>query len=733
MNNLHDSLKKETIRLKSLGYNVVPTRHKAPLFSINTDEFEQYDGSYRPGQTGIAIVCSKESGVLALDLDVDDRSLFELILSIAPSNVIKVGGKGATIFYQMPDIIQSKEAFGYNIVNPDEKERLEKPYVLKGVLDLLANNTITIMPPSQHFSKGVATGKYYKWLDAELPKQDFLPTIDENKINSIREMLNKYCVERDESGALSSTKYSGRNDRLKAVITSIYHREKTSLPATELKSFILDEVFEQDKKENINNRLFLDEQYRNPKNEAEAKGAAFKMVSSIVSMLVKAEECNALPTKKSSEVLVEKFEYKDYPKASGVLEAIQNYILEGSRIHSPNMALGAALSVVGTIIGNKVSFNKSLANNYYILLSDAGGGKSSVIKGIKNNDILPDEFFYPGSFSSSQAVIKAVFDNCEVLCTNDELSKLLKQIKNGNEWQQGIVQELASIWSASGSRYELQAQSHKTDEERKNAKKFIVNPYMSFLGATTFTEFMENVDSDMFDSGMFPRCLFFIDKERPNTRRLFLDDEEIEKSRDLAMKFVTELSSMIKNFLSKNVSVKAALGYNFEEIEPAMRVDIKPSQELIDRLLEINREIMSMRGATDRSHLKAMLDRGIEHVNKLAMIAAFSELNTVILHRHLDWAFELYKTSLHNADPTFNIAASAGYDDRLVNKALALIKKEGKISKRDLTNKLKLKTKLTQQLLEDLLSRGYVDKVESKSISGRSRVLFFAKTDTSEE
>jgi len=136
------------------GLPVVPLRKGIPQveWSRYYDAMPTMDearGWDEAGHKEYAVLCGKQSSVIALDIDTDDTALFYTLAGNTPLR--KVGSKGFTAFYR------------YNG---------ERSQSWGGIVELLSDKRLTTIPPSPHRKTGIP----YVWVDSD--SFDNLPTIN---------------------------------------------------------------------------------------------------------------------------------------------------------------------------------------------------------------------------------------------------------------------------------------------------------------------------------------------------------------------------------------------------------------------------------------------------------------------------------------------------------------------------------------------------------------------------
>ena len=210
------------------------------------EQIDEWDEQRIKNGWNIGVTCGPASGIVVLDIDVDDRA----ILDACPiSPVARRGAKGEARFFRYDSSVQSRSWPG---------------------LDIMSDGRQVLVPPSIH----PVTKKPYIWLTPdtiESIKPEELPLLDLSFLNRVLPML--------KSKVDTSTLNGGRNNKLRDMISAMRSRG-------EPEGKIVQEIYEWDLNWNTP-RLFTDpkEQYK-AKTEAEAKRAAWLMVSNVTRSLI---------------------------------------------------------------------------------------------------------------------------------------------------------------------------------------------------------------------------------------------------------------------------------------------------------------------------------------------------------------------------------------------------------------------------------------------------------------
>jgi hypothetical protein len=195
--------------------------------------------------------------------------------------------------------------------------------------------------------------------------------------------------------------------------------------------------------------------------------------------------------------------------SDGVLKDIYEYVMSISRKEQPLAALGAAISVVSTLMNRKYSSYTNLRANVFIAtLIPSGQGKDVVI------GVIPDlliragaEKFVGGEPVSGTAIISALSETPVRCYALDEYGRYLAGVnnKNANTNKIEIGDVLTKIWSCSNKPY-----TGKERADRKTNKQLIIrSPYVVVNGVTVPDRFWSAITSMDASDGFLGRYIVF--------------------------------------------------------------------------------------------------------------------------------------------------------------------------------------------------------------------------------
>lgn len=213
------------------------------------------------------------------------------------------------------------------------------------------------------------------------------------------------------------------------------------------------------------------------------------------------------------------YDVPDYPehllKPGGIVQQIADWILQTAQKPQPILALAAAISVVGTVLGRKVATSTGLRTNYYLVgVAGTSAGKDHARKCVKVmfqaaglSDLLGGE-----ELASGTALLARAADHPVSLFQIDELGLMLKAVatKGAGPHLASIVTNLMKLFSSSGTVYHGTEYADRKTKERKD----IPYPCIGLHGTTTPETLWPALGSQDVVSGYLNRMLMLFVPDR---------------------------------------------------------------------------------------------------------------------------------------------------------------------------------------------------------------------------
>jgi hypothetical protein len=189
----------------------------------------------------------------------------------------------------------------------------------------------------------------------------------------------------------------------------------------------------------------------------------------------------------------------------GLVGDLVDWITATARRPNRVLALGAAVTIIGTLIGRRVAGPTNSATHLYVAtLSPTGAGKQHALDCIQTilRAAKASQLLGTSQFVSMPAVINFILRKPLSLCVQDEFGAFLKRMngRRASGWEASISQMLRSLWGVSFN-------STQTPEWAGKPAETIYSPAISIYGVSTPTEFFEALQASDLTNGFLNRFL----------------------------------------------------------------------------------------------------------------------------------------------------------------------------------------------------------------------------------
>ena len=652
--------------------------------------------------SNIALCLGSISGIIALDIDADDKEILDIIMPLMPhSPVVKKGAKGETRFFRFTG--ETTDILKFNG---------------KVVVEVLSNGKKSTLPPSLHPS-----GENYVWTSdktlLDVDKND-LPILPPALFSHIASKL-KLSIKETVNTSFNKI-FNGRNDALSSLCGKLIGENK---PVDDL----LRELISFDA-ENNEIPLFTDpEENRHTEAYTNALNFYANHMSSIntrryreskeyevpamqtVADQAKLEEIR-LGKSRSREKLKRKS--AELPHAQGALSNIYSTILSNSWVKQKELAFGASLALMSTLCSRKVVFQGMSPNLYVLNIAPSGSGKDAPQQMIKNilMDINAEQLLGAGDYVSDASLMNSLAHQPTRLDIMDEAGGILRSVNSGkSEYNGKMADVLAELYTTSNNKYLGRA----TAEGNKGS---CYRPNVNILASTTPTGFSEGVSLRAIEKGLMGRFLLFQGDSKQRAERL-------------------------KSFPTINANTRSVLKHWFafkpedyfptdKEISgiPQNYVELKADLKANSRLDEIFNEFDELRVNTDNKDAKLpIIARLYQQMIKLVIIHACSRVNNDVPIINMDDVEFGYKTILFYYETITEVVKKyifANNQEKDATTILNLMRDNGgEITKTQLSRKTRGMVKRHREsLIEDLLDSEQIIR-DIKNIKGKNQTVYF--------
>lgn len=407
-------------------------------------------------------------------------------------------------------------------------------------------------------------------------------------------------------------------------------------------------------------------------------------------------------------------------KPGGVIEMIMDYIEKSTVASFPLFSMAAALTLVGTLIGQKVMTETGLRTNLYIFaLAPSGTGKNAPISAIKR--LLTEADCYgslgPGHLASDAALVsslanRADLDNPAMMLLIDEIGDLIGSVKNkSNLSKNGLIHLLKEMHSSTDAIY--------TKDYANSEKNQTINyPHLSFYATGVPLRFWGNLSHDDITDGFLPRSL------------VFSVDIEIKKKRKISVGLPpTELIEAVK----KLSQLKMVYAGDLQKTMIPSVIGKTPEAEAVFDQWDNHLITMQNKYRLDNSGRGAIYNRAAEHAHKIALIHAVSlagglpEKVGLVSTR---FSIEFLNWCLNHMIGHINANLSHNEHDALCKRILALVDKKKCVTKREIYKGIHGGTpKMVEDAIKILEEAGELKPDSAKRKNGHTTLVWTRPKD----
>jgi hypothetical protein len=478
------------------------------------------------GDAGLGVLGGYH-GLVAVDVDTDESNYRDALLKVLPpSPVRKTGRKGETLFYYGPEIEKSQS---WDVGG-------------KRIVDLIGPGRQTVLPPTLHPD----THEPYRWITCET-LEDFepseLPPLPADIAEHITAVLTPlgYHSEpapRAANGGDGDSPYRQLNEQalgnLAAWVPALnlyrcrparggYEAVPLWRPST---------TNRRPEKRHLNLKIVpagirdfgADQGYTAIDLVMAACDCdcdtAFKfLVERIPGARVDVDVSGLVPPPNPAPAPAPPLPAQSKPAPAaedalapftnppGLVGDIIDWITATSRRPNRVLALGAAITVVGTLVGRRVAGPTNSATHLYaVSIARSGAGKQHVLDAAMRLMCAAkaDAHIGPSRFHSGSAIFQRLKSAPVMLCMQDEIGGVLRAVTNrkAGTHDRQVGELLRSLWGLSFASLAPPAWATIAD-----TIKLVACPAVSILGVSTPDEFVAALQGESIDNGLLNRFL----------------------------------------------------------------------------------------------------------------------------------------------------------------------------------------------------------------------------------
>lgn len=403
-------------------------------------------------------------------------------------------------------------------------------------------------------------------------------------------------------------------------------------------------------------------------------------------------------------------------RPGGMLGEIVDWIFATSRRPNRILALGAAITVMGTIVGRRtLGPTRSGTHLYVVALAPSGAGKDHplrqagrILRAVSHDLVGPDEFI------SMPAFVNFASRKPLALVLMDEIGAWFKRLGDhrASSYEKALSKSLRTFWGVSGDFVSTPEWAGKESVE-------IFAPSLSIFGVSTPDEFFEAIQGGDVVNGFLNRFLLLPAAGGVADRDPQADPQQVPRALAERMVRVHRALQTLTD-----AEMRAPVG-----APHAMRVvgwgpDAQPVYEALKG--EVMRLLVRY---PDREPYYA---RTTEMAVRMATVAALGHdiVNPQVSRADMCWAAELALWAAERMAKMASGYIAENETQRLSNRILrTLEKRDWTMTHRDLLRSLggAVRSRDLAEVMKTLIESGYIEAVRSIPKSGGPATIRYRK------
>jgi len=371
----------------------------------------------------------------------------------------------------------------------------------------------------------------------------------------------------------------------------------------------------------------------------------------------------------------------------GLVGAITDWITDTALYPQRGLALGAALTVVGTAAGRHIAGpNRSGTHLYVVGLAPTGTGKNHPLT--KIGELLTAagmrQHIGPSQFISMPSVINFLVRSPLAVCAMDEFGSFLKRInsKKASGFEGAVSGMLRTAWGASFT-------AMATPEWAQKQSEIVYSPALSIYGVSTNREFYNSLEGADIINGVLNRFLIIETNQRPPERVPVVDPDVIPEPISEGIKRIYESSGPLSQLCQSTM------------MPQYRKLSISPDAEKIRK--DFVKELQDK--GDNNEETEGFLARTAENALRLATIVTIGREVDCIESDAMIWARDLSAWSSSRLAESAGMYISDSENQTIANEVRRIIKQKGSknVKKSAVLQSLKYKYKTKE--LNDVIGQ----------------------------
>ena len=400
-------------------------------------------------------------------------------------------------------------------------------------------------------------------------------------------------------------------------------------------------------------------------------------------------------------------EVPELPRPPGLVGAIADWIVSTSRKEQPNLAIGAALAITGTLCGRHVRGPTGAGTALYVLaLAPTGRGKDAPLRActrvLKEADLA--RCMGPEQWMSMSALTGMVKRQPLTLCAQDEFGAFMARIfsRRASGHERGIPKVLRELWGVNFGLW-------TTAEWASSASEVIEAPHLSLYGTSTHEQFYSAMEGTAIQDGTLNRFLVIEGTRKPRRRDDPGNADQVSPDILEGCRDVWHRSGALA------AAQRSQADYNLATAG-ACTVLAWAADGAKERFIAFQDE---MEGEADSDSRRAdLVMRSPEMAVRIATIVAAGRRAGTVTLDDLEFGITLVRASVEHMSRGIEEFMAENEYEASSRKVMSAIAKAGRLSRRDLSRRFRaIKSREMNDILSNLIQAELIEAMEVTTAS----------------
>lgn len=406
----------------------------------------------------------------------------------------------------------------------------------------------------------------------------------------------------------------------------------------------------------------------------------------------------------------------------GLVGDIARWIAATARKPQPELAIGAALAIVGTVAGRQFAGPTRSGTHLYILgLAPTGTGKDHPLQQIGRVMAAAKlgHHLGPSEFISMPAVVNFIMRKPLSVCAMDEFGGFMKRInsRRASGFESAISKVIRTLWSSSFAPYH-------TPEWAQKESQTVFSPAITLFGASTPEQFYSAMEGAALEDGTLNRFLLLNGRERAKEQEPQGDPAKVPADMINDLQLIYYRSGQLSSSFRNDPNTDPAMAGQLLELTWCPDGSHERYKAFSAEVEELMRQ---------KAEQGAFYARTVEMALRIATIVAIGRLEeNQVRISDLECGIGLAMRSAEMMTEGAADYMAENENQANAQKVLRIIKaRGGRIKHRDLLVAMQysVKSRDLREIIGMLCEAGQIERQEVRSVSGPAATWYQSEPD----